>query len=70
MHVLVGLSRTGSGKTLAYLLPAFASIVRDASALVLPVLTTLIMAPTRELALQIEAECRRFGARLMATDGV
>ena len=45
-----------SGKTLAYLLPAFASIVRDAAGLVLPVLTTLIMAPTRELAIQIEAD--------------
>ncbi len=52
---LVGIARTGSGKTLAYLAPAFASILADAAGLVLPTPTALVLAPTRELAVQVRA---------------
>jgi len=57
---LVGIAKTGSGKTLAYLLPAVVHIDAqepigqwDLSPIV------LIMAPTRELAVQIEEEANK-----------
>jgi len=59
---LVGLAETGSGKTLAYLLPAIVHINAQ------PYLEpgdgpiVLMLAPTRELAIQIQAECSRFGS--------
>eukprot|EP00191_Tetraselmis_sp_GSL018_P000959 CAMPEP_0177609298 /NCGR_PEP_ID=MMETSP0419_2-20121207/18998_1 /TAXON_ID=582737 /ORGANISM="Tetraselmis sp., Strain GSL018" /LENGTH=518 /DNA_ID=CAMNT_0019104181 /DNA_START=121 /DNA_END=1677 /DNA_ORIENTATION=+ len=59
---LVGLAETGSGKTLAYLLPAIVHINAQ------PYLEpgdgpiVLIMAPTRELAVQIQQEAIKFGA--------
>ena len=58
---LVGLAETGSGKTLAFLLPAIVHVNAQ------PVLEegdgplALILAPTRELAVQIADECVRFG---------
>jgi ATP-dependent RNA helicase DDX5/DBP2 len=58
---LVGLAETGSGKTLAYLLPALVHIIAQ------PVLKegegplALVLAPTRELAVQIHEEAVRFG---------
>ncbi|RKO92878.1 P-loop containing nucleoside triphosphate hydrolase protein [Blyttiomyces helicus] len=59
---LVGIADTGSGKTLAYVLPAIVHINAQ------PLLKegegpiVLILAPTRELALQIKQECDKFGA--------
>ncbi|PNW88410.1 hypothetical protein CHLRE_01g028200v5 [Chlamydomonas reinhardtii] len=59
---LIGLAETGSGKTLAYLLPAVVHINAQ------PYLQSgdgpivLVLAPTRELAVQIQQECQRFGA--------
>jgi hypothetical protein len=59
---LVGLAETGSGKTLAYMLPAVVHINAQ------PYLErgdgpiVLILAPTRELAVQIEEECHKFGS--------
>uniref|UniRef100_A0AAV1UMY8 RNA helicase n=1 Tax=Peronospora matthiolae TaxID=2874970 RepID=A0AAV1UMY8_9STRA len=59
---MVGISATGSGKTLAFLLPAIVHINAQ------PYLQpgdgpiVLIIAPTRELAVQIQAECNKFGA--------
>eukprot|EP00803_Ostreobium_quekettii_P004023 evm.model.scf_590.3 EVM.evm.TU.scf_590.3 scf_590:19842-25944(-) len=59
---LVGLAETGSGKTLAYLLPAIVHINAQ------PYLQpgdgpiVLILAPTRELAIQIQVECSKFGS--------
>ena len=61
---VIGLAQTGSGKTLAFLAPAFARIAESASGLIVPVLSTLVLAPTRELATQIAAECARFGRTL------
>lgn len=58
---MVGIASTGSGKTLAYILPAIVHInaqqpVRRGDG---PV--ALILAPTRELAMQIHAEAQKFG---------
>merc|ERR1719291_938258 len=58
---MVGIAETGSGKTLAFLLPAIVHINAQ------PYLTrgdgpiVLVLAPTRELACQIQEECNRFG---------
>jgi ATP-dependent RNA helicase DDX5/DBP2 len=58
---LIGLAETGSGKTLAFLLPAVVHINAQ------PFLErgdgpiVLILAPTRELAVQIQTECTKFG---------
>jgi ATP-dependent RNA helicase RhlE len=51
---LIGLANTGTGKTAAFLLPLINKVLKDKSQKV------LIMAPTRELALQIEGEFRDF----------
>lgn len=58
---LVGIAETGSGKTLAYILPAIVHI--NAQPLLKPGdgPIVLILAPTRELALQIQQECNKFG---------
>eukprot|EP01038_Epipyxis_sp_PR26KG_P007857 gene7857-10665_t len=59
---MIGISATGSGKTLAFLLPAMIHINAQ------PYLQSgdgpivLVLAPTRELALQIKQECDKFGA--------
>jgi len=64
---LVAVAKTGSGKTLGFLLPAFKMIGECAaevgtSAGSLPATPlVLVLAPTRELATQIEAECTKFG---------
>eukprot|EP01025_Chloroclados_australasicus_P047665 TRINITY_DN5372_c1_g1_i2.p1 TRINITY_DN5372_c1_g1~~TRINITY_DN5372_c1_g1_i2.p1 ORF type:complete len:581 (+),score=79.50 TRINITY_DN5372_c1_g1_i2:82-1824(+) len=58
---LIGLAQTGSGKTLAFLLPAIVHINAQ------PYLQpgdgpiVLVLAPTRELAHQIQQECAKFG---------
>ena len=51
---MIGLANTGTGKTAAFLLPLINKIYKDHSQ------RALIVAPTRELALQIEAELREF----------
>jgi ATP-dependent RNA helicase DDX5/DBP2 len=58
---VVGIAQTGSGKTMAFILPAIVHI--NAQPLLQPGdgPIVLILAPTRELALQIQAECRKFG---------
>lgn len=58
---VVGIAETGSGKTLTYCLPAIVHINAQ------PLLSlgdgpiVLILAPTRELAVQIQAEVTKFG---------
>jgi superfamily II DNA/RNA helicase len=54
---VVLLSPTGSGKTLAFLLPIFAELSPEKEAV-----QTLILAPSRELCLQIEQVAREMGA--------
>jgi ATP-dependent RNA helicase DDX24/MAK5 len=54
---LVGAAPTGSGKTLAFLLPIFQSLLEESDSP--KKLRALIIAPTRELATQIHAECEK-----------
>jgi len=58
---VVGIAETGSGKTIAFCLPAIVHI--NAQALLSPGdgPIVLILAPTRELAVQIQQECTKFG---------
>ncbi|EPZ35635.1 ATP-dependent RNA helicase DBP2 [Rozella allomycis CSF55] len=58
---MVGVASTGSGKTLSFILPAIIHI--NAQPLLKPGdgPIALILAPTRELALQIQQECSKFG---------
>jgi ATP-dependent RNA helicase RhlE len=53
---VIGIAETGSGKTAAFLLPLIQKTLTQKNQ------CTLIMTPTRELALQAEAEFRKFGA--------
>mmetsp|Transcript_13078 Transcript_13078/g.24060 ORF Transcript_13078/g.24060 Transcript_13078/m.24060 type:complete len:530 (-) Transcript_13078:133-1722(-) len=53
----IGIAKTGSGKTLGFLLPAFAQMLSEGMA-GSPVM--LVMAPTRELAVQIDADAHKF----------
>eukprot|EP00956_Cyclotella_meneghiniana_P044299 scaffold311682_cov93-Cyclotella_meneghiniana.AAC.1 len=59
---MVGVSATGSGKTLAFLLPGMIHI--NAQQYLKPGEgpIVLVLAPTRELAVQIKEECDKFGA--------
>jgi len=56
---VIGVAATGSGKTLAFLLPAFTKMMQQQDRPGDPSL--LVMAPTRELAIQIEQEAVKFG---------
>ncbi|KAJ1477712.1 P-loop containing nucleoside triphosphate hydrolase protein, partial [Baffinella frigidus] len=58
---VLAIAKTGSGKTLGFLLPVLARSHREKKAAKGSPLA-LIMAPTRELALQIAAEGIKFGA--------
>lgn len=51
---VIGLAETGTGKTAAFLLPLIHKTLDEYKR------TTLILTPTRELALQIESELRKF----------
>ncbi len=51
-HDVIGLAETGTGKTAAFLIPLIEKTLKD------PSQRTLILAPTRELAIQIEEELR------------
>ncbi|MEY3784462.1 MAG: hypothetical protein RLZZ230_784, partial [Candidatus Parcubacteria bacterium] len=52
---IIGIAETGTGKTAAFLLPLIQKTLVEKNQ------TTLILTPTRELALQIEAEFRKLG---------
>jgi ATP-dependent RNA helicase RhlE len=53
---LVACAQTGTGKTLAFLLPIMHRLLRAVSIQAVPKTRVLILAPTRELAVQIEDE--------------
>lgn len=59
---LVGLAETGSGKTLAYLLPGVVHINAQPHLVPGDGPIVLVLAPTRELAVQIQNECLKFGS--------
>ena len=54
---VIGLANTGTGKTAAFLLPAIETLARSRQPI-----GALVLAPTRELAQQIDAEFKRFAA--------
>lgn len=56
---VIGTAETGTGKTGAFLLP----IIQKVGENYRPGTTVLVLAPTRELALQIETECRKFSPK-------
>lgn len=58
---VVGIAKTGSGKTLAFLLPPFTTFLGSRPG---HGPSMLVMAPTRELACQIQLEAERFGKRV------
>ena len=61
-HDLIGLASTGSGKTLGFALPAIVHIMAQDYLQAGDGPIALMLAPTRELALQIKAEVDKFGA--------
>jgi len=60
---VIGLAETGTGKTAAFLLPIIDKTLKNSNQ------QTLILAPTRELAIQIETELRKLarGMRIFST---
>lgn len=52
---IIGIANTGTGKTAAFAIPMLDRLITDQKA------KALIMAPTRELAQQVEDECRELG---------
>lgn len=50
---IVGVANTGTGKTVAFALPILNKLLHE------PASTALIISPTRELAVQIEEQCRQ-----------
>lgn len=59
---MVGIAQTGSGKTLSFLLPAVVHINAQPELQRGDGPIALVLAPTRELAVQIKEECDRFGS--------
>jgi len=54
---VIGIANTGTGKTIAFAVPVLHKLLTD------PQARALIVAPTRELAQQIEEECRAIGKK-------
>uniref|UniRef100_A0A1A7YGY4 Probable ATP-dependent RNA helicase DDX46 n=1 Tax=Iconisemion striatum TaxID=60296 RepID=A0A1A7YGY4_9TELE len=61
---LIGIAKTGSGKTIAFLLPMFRHIMDQRPLEEAEGPISVIMTPTRELALQITKECKKFSKAL------
>ncbi|XP_076928152.1 DEAD-box ATP-dependent RNA helicase 20-like isoform X2 [Bidens hawaiensis] len=59
---LIGIAETGSGKTLSYLLPALVHVAAQPPLAQGDGPIVLVLAPTRELAVQIQQEAGKFGA--------
>merc|ERR1719354_871366 len=61
---MIGIAKTGSGKTIAFLLPMFRHIMDQRPLEEAEGPLAVIMTPTRELALQITKECKKFSKPL------
>ncbi|CAM8940281.1 unnamed protein product [Rhodiola kirilowii] len=59
---LIGIAETGSGKTLAYLLPGIVHVSAQPRLAQGDGPVVLVLAPTRELAVQIQQEATKFGS--------
>ena len=57
---IVGIARTGSGKTISYLLPGLIHIISQTPVSHQP--RFLVLTPTRELAIQVQAVCHEYSA--------
>ena len=60
---LLGIAKTGSGKTLSYVLPIF-SLLDGRTVTKNRHINALVLVPTRELAIQVEGEFKRYGSSL------
>ncbi|KAL1333862.1 hypothetical protein HN51_062737 [Arachis hypogaea] len=60
---LIGIAETGSGKTLSYLLPALVHVSAQPGLSHGDGPIVLVLAPTRELAVQIQEEAQKFAGR-------
>ena len=70
---LVAVAKTGSGKTLAFLLPGFHQLILNGTkpnTRGVPAPNILVVAPTRELAMQIAAAANQFGGGNIKTQCV
>jgi ATP-dependent RNA helicase RhlE len=63
-HDLIGIAQTGTGKTAAFVLPILTKIAEGGSESHRRGVRALIVAPTRELAAQIEENVRSYGKHL------
>lgn len=63
---LIGIAQTGTGKTAAFTLPMLTLLARDNSSAPSPhpVVRALVIAPTRELVVQIEENARAYSSHL------
>jgi len=66
---LLGIAQTGTGKTAAFVLPALDRLCADRRAPVPGRVRMLVLAPTRELASQIAASARAYGANMRMSVG-
>src|SRR5512137_185377 len=60
-HDLIGIAQTGTGKTAAFVLPILAKLAGASRNGAPRSIRALIVAPTRELAAQIEENVRAYG---------
>jgi superfamily II DNA/RNA helicase len=65
---MIGLAETGSGKTLAFLLPALAHLLEQRPVEKGDGPVVLVLAPTRELAIQIQTESNKYGLNTFQTE--
>ena len=61
---MIGIAKTGSGKTLAFVIPMFRHILDQPELEADDGPISVILTPTRELAMQIGKECRKFTKNL------
>lgn len=64
---LIGIAQTGTGKTAAFVLPLLSRLAASSRALEKKSARIVIIAPTRELAAQIAASVRIYGAQMRLT---
>jgi len=61
---LIGIAQTGTGKTAAFVLPILAKLMETSGGVHKPGTRALVLAPTRELAAQIEENVRAYAKHL------
>ncbi|EFC36193.1 predicted protein [Naegleria gruberi] len=62
---IIGIAKTGSGKTLAFVLPMLRHVLDQPPLKTVDGPIGIVMAPTRELAMQIHSDIEKFSAPLM-----